>query len=67
MGYIGNSEARHSNTIKEITIERNKKINSKYFIRICLYDNSKHNNFIKIFPDNIISEDEKDIYIRTIN
>ena len=67
MGYIGSSGAKHSNKNNETNIEQNRKINSKYFKRICLYDNSKNNNFIKIFPDNIISEDEKNTYIRTIN
>ena len=40
---------------------------TKYFKRIYLDDNSKHTIFIKNIPDNIISEDEKIIYIRTIN
>ena len=71
--YVGSSMAKNStallgyNKINQISIEQNCKMVKKYLKKIHLDDNFKQNNIIKVFPDDIVKDNGKVIYILVKN
>ena len=67
--YVGSSMAKNStallgyNKINTLTIEQNCKMVKKYLKKIHLDDSFKQNNIIKVFPDDIVKDNGKVIYI----
>ena len=67
--YMGSSMAKNStallgyNKINSLVIEQNCKMVKKYLKKIHLDDSFKQNNIIKVFPDDIVKDNGKVIYI----
>ena len=67
--YMGSSMARNStallgyNKINSLVLEQNCKMVKKYLKKIHLDDSFKQNNIIKVFPDDIVKDNGKVIYI----
>ena len=67
--YVGSSVAKNStallgyNKINSLAIEQSCKMVKKYLKKIHLDDNFKQNTVIKIFPDDIVKDNGKVIYI----
>ena len=67
--YVGSSMAKNStallgyNKINTLAIEQNCKMVKKYLKKIHLDDSFKQNNIIKVFPDDIVKDNGKVIYI----
>ena len=67
--YVGSSMAKNStallgyNKINTLAIEQNCKMVKKYLKKIHLDDTFKQNNIIKVFPDDIVKDNGKVIYI----
>ena len=70
---MGSSMARNStallgyNKINSQVIEQNCKMVKKYLKKIHLDDTFKQNNIIKVFPDDIVKDNGKVIYILVKN
>ena len=71
--YVGSSMAKNStallgyNKISTLAIEQNCKMVKKYLKKIHLDDNFKQNHVIKVFPDDIVKDNGKVIYILVKN
>ena len=67
--YVGSSVDKNStallgyNKINSLAIEQSCKMVKKYLKKIHLDDNFKQNTVIKIFPDDIVKDNGKVIYI----
>ena len=71
--YVGSSVAKNStallgyNKINTLAIEQNCKMVKKYLKKIHLDDNFKQNTVIKLFPEDIVKDNGKVIYILVKN